>query len=79
MKLNEFASCNRKIILSILKREYQFTLISELVDMAPMQGFVPISGKRQSWEELRKEVNLYALSIFGQSYINLNLLCELGQ
>jgi len=20
-----------------------------------MQGFVPISGKRQSWEELRKE------------------------
>ena len=21
-----------------------------------MQGFVPISGKRQSWEELRKEV-----------------------
>ena len=42
--------------------------------MAPMQGFVPISGKRQSWEELRKEVNLYALSIFGQSYINLNLL-----
>ena len=26
--------------------------------MAPMQGFVPISGKRQSWEELRKEVSV---------------------
>ena len=25
--------------------------------MAPMQGFVPISGKRQSWEELRKEAS----------------------
>ena len=23
-----------------------------------MQGFVPMSGKRQSWEELRKEVKL---------------------
>ena len=32
--------------------------------MAPMQGFVPISGKRQSWEELRKEVCMMMYCVF---------------
>jgi Golgi SNAP receptor complex protein 1 len=42
--------------------------------MAPMQGFVPISGKRQSWEELRKE----ARTIENQIDVKLVQLSKLG-
>ena len=40
-----------------------------------MQGFVPISGKRQSWEELRKEV-MFNNEFDTSNLFNLNVTKE---
>ena len=40
-----------------------------------MQGFVPISGKRQSWEELRKEV-MFNNEFYTSNLFNINVTKE---